>query len=628
MTKYRIGNALPMGATLTGSKLSSSRLANGQEVQFVMKNTGRPGTGLVLYDRKSGDKTTIPFTKEHQIGNVYSLIVEGIRPDRYTYTFMEDGCEVMDPYAKVVVGNEVWGGKNVRLSAGIGLNPFSWEGDSPLYLPFEDSVFYQLHVRGFTRHSSSGVKKKGTFEGVVEKIPYLKELGITALELLPAYEFMEQERSEEHPLTMEYVKANYKAEPARLSDKERINYWGFKEAAYFAPKASYSASKHPDISFKNMVKELHKQGIEIIMQFYFLPAVNQVYLLEVLRFWVQEYHVDGFRLLGTGIPIEFLASDPILYNTKLLYENFDGQRFYEGEGEPVFRHLATCNDGAMFALRHFLKGDVGALGTAFEAMLYESRWAGNMVYMTNYNSFTLKDMVSYDRKHNEENGEEGRDGNNHNVSWNCGIEGPSKRKNILALRKKQMKNALVLLLFSKGTPVILAGDEFENSQNGNNNPYCQDNLISWLNWRDLAKNREQFQFTKELIGLRKEFTLLKIRAVEKNRRTRVEYPYLSYHGKDAWKLSWNESNEEAGGILFYSEQTYLYLCINMNWQEKTLALPNLPGKSRWELLLDTSDQEKRGLLADEKEIFMRPRSIKIITAKGSKSDFDESLSAF
>ena len=618
MTRYRIGNALPMGATLTGS----------QEIQFVMKNAGRPNTGLVLYDRKSGDRKVIPFTKEHETGNVYSLIVEGIRPDRYTYTFLEDGREILDPYAKVVVGNEVWGKKDVHLSAGTGLRNFSWEGDRPLHLPFEDSVFYQLHVRGFTRHSSSGVKKKGTFEGIIEKLPYLKELGITALELLPAYEFMEQESVAQVPVSMKYVKANYKAELSQNAKKDRVNYWGFKEAAYFAPKASYSGSKNPDISFKNMVKELHKEGIEVIMQFYFLPAVNQIYLLEVLRFWVQEYHVDGFRLLGAGIPIELLASDPVLYNTKLLYERFEGQKFYEGGQEPVFRHVATCNDGFMFALRHFLKGDVGTLGKAFDAMLFESKWAGNMVYMTNYNSFTLKDMVSYDRKHNEENGEEGRDGNNYNVSWNCGIEGPSKRKNILALRKKQMRNALVLLLFSKGTPVILAGDEFGNSQNGNNNPYCQDNLISWLIWKDLEKDREQFQFTKELISLRKEFTLLKKQVDEKNRRTGVEYPYLSYHGKEAWKLNWNESNEEAGGILLYSEQIYLYLCINMHWQEKTLALPNLPGKNRWELLMDTSGLRERGVLEDKKEILMEPRSIKIITAKGRKSDFDESLSAF
>ncbi len=617
MTKYRIGNALPMGATLIGS----------QEVQFVMKNTGKTGSGLVLYDRKSGNKEVIPFTKEYEIGNIYSLVVEGIRPDRYSYNFMEDGLEILDPYAKRVVGNESWGKKEVSLSAGIGLSKFFWEGDRPLHHSFEDGIVYQLHVRGFTRHSSSGVKKKGTFEGIVEKLPYLKELGITAVELLPAYEFMEQERSQQPPLTMEYVKENYKALPGRGGEKRRINYWGFKEAAYFAPKASYSGSKNPDISFKAMVKELHKQGIEVIMQFYFPPTLNSVYLLEVMRFWVEEYHIDGFRLLGVGIPIELLVSDPFLCNTKLLCEGFDGQGFYEGR-KPVFRHVATYNDGYMFALRHFLKGDVGSLKNAFEAMLFESKWAGKMIYLTNYNSFTLKDMVSYDRKHNEDNGEEGRDGNTCNVSWNCGIEGPSKRKNILTLRKKQMKNALTLLFFSKGTPVILAGDEFENSQQGNNNPYCQDNLISWLNWKDLERSREHFEFTKQLITLRRQLALLKIQADEKSRRTGVEYPYLSYHGKEAWRLEWNESNEEAGGILFYDEQVYIYLAINMNWQETTLALPNLPGKNKWQLILDTTEQEERGILTNQKEIAMGPRSIKIITAKGKKSDFEEGLSAF
>lgn len=618
MRHYGVGNALPMGATLVGSNA----------IQFVYRNTGKKDAGLVLYERKTGKREVISFTDKNRIGNVYSLLIEGMNPEKYTYNFVEDGIEKLDPYAKLIAGNELWGRKGVKLSAKIGLDTFSWDGDQPLRRPFCECIVYQLHVRGFTRHSSSGVKKRGTFEGIREKIPYLKELGINMLELLPAYEFKEQETVEnESRLSMEYVKANYRLKSVD-EQGQRLNYWGFKSGAYFAPKASYAAGKRADISFKEMVKELHREGFEVIMQFYFEPAHSPSYILEVLRFWIQEYHIDGFRLLGVGIPVEILATDSVLCNGKLLYESFNERQAYEDRYCPVYRNAAIYNESYMYALRHFLKGDVGSLQKAFEAMLFEAKKTGNMIYITNYNSFTLKDMVSYDRKHNEENGEEGRDGNNYNVSWNCGVEGASKRKNILSLREKQMKNAITLLFFSKGTPVLLAGDEFGNSQGGNNNPYCQDNLISWLNWKDLERNQNFFQFVREIIALRKTFPLL-IRQVDAgNKRMGVEYPYLSYHGKEAWKLVWNESNEEAGGILFYSDQVYLYLCINMYWQETVLALPNLPGKQSWFLLLDTSGEEQKRELLGEKSVTMRPRSIKLITAEGNESDFSEGLSAF
>ena len=622
MRHFCVGNMLPMGATCTGDKA----------VQFVCQNTGRKNAGLVLYEKKTGKREEIPFTEAFQIGNVYSLVIEGINPENYTYNFMENGREEVDPYARLIAGNEKWGRKDVKLSGRIGLSDFQWEGDEPLRRSFSDCIFYQLHVRGFTRHASSGVKHKGTFEGIREKISYLKELGVNTLELLPAYEFSEQEPGQEalreqRPVTMEYVRENYHQKPAG-DVRQKLNYWGFKPGAYFAPKASYAAENKPDVSFKEMVKQLHQEGMELIMQFYFESAISPIYLLEILRYWVSEYHVDGFRLLGARLPIEILAADPVLCNTKLLYESFEESRVYENRYFPVYRNIATYNDGYLYALRHFLKGDVGSLSEAFEAMLYEGKKTGNMVYVTNYNSFTLKDMVSYDRKHNEGNGEEGRDGNNYNISWNCGAEGASKRKGIVALREKQMKNAITLLLFSKGTPVLLAGDEFGNSQGGNNNPYCQDNVVSWLNWKDLEKNRSFFQFVKEAIGLRKRFPLLLKQTDTGTKRTGVEYPYLSYHGKEAWKLIWNEGNEEAGGILFYSEQIYLYLCVNMHWQETVLALPNLPGKQPWELLLDTSGEEEKGKLPEDKVVAMRPRSVKLITARGKKSDFEEGLSAF
>ena len=619
MNNSRIGEAFPMGATVIGKKA----------VQFVSRINQEKETSLVLYEKNTGEMEEYKLTDEYRIGNMYSIVIEDIDPAKYTYNYCENGKKILDPYAKIVCGNETWGEpESDCLRAGIRIENFKWEDDKVLMLPYDQSVIYQLHVRGFTRHVSSGVRKKGTFEGVVEKISYLKDLGITAIELLPSYEFMECEKEPPKVLTMEYVKENYMT-PLEEKPEIKINYWGFKEAYYFAPKASYSAGKNPVNSFKNMVKELHKSGIEVIMQFYFPQSISRSYILEVIKYWVREYHIDGVRLLGVNIPVSVIATQPELVNTKIMYEYIPVQDIYDYRYVPAYKNLAEYNEGYLYAVRRFLKGDIGSLQAAFHAMNHGQKQVGNMVYLTNYNSFTLKDMVSYDRKHNEANGENGRDGNNNNLSWNCGVEGPTKRKNIVSIRDKQMRNAMTLLMLSKGTPVIMAGDEFGNSQGGNNNPYCQDNSVSWLNWKDLEKNREHFEFTRNMIAFMKEQRLIKKIKDQTTKRVGVEYPYMSYHGTDAWKLEWSASNEEAGGILYYGDYTYIYIGFNMHWMENTLALPNIPGNHKWELLLDTSlEQEEKWIGENEKALHMPPRTIKIIVAKGSKEDFNESFTAF
>lgn len=619
MKNSRIGEAFPMGATVIGKK----------SVQFVTKINKKKETSLVLYEKNTGEKEEYKLSEEYRKGNMYSIIIEDIDPAKYTYNYTENGRKILDSYAKVVCGNEVWGaGEYESLSAGIKIENFKWEDDKNLMYPYEDSIIYQLHVRGFTKHTSSNVKKKGTFEGLCEKIPYLKELGITAIELLPSYEFMECEKEPPKSYTMDYVKENYQMVPEENAVM-KINYWGFKEACYFAPKASYSAGKNPVNSFKNMVKELHKAGIEVIMQFYFPYTIERSYILEVIKYWVKEYHIDGVRLLGVNIPVSVIATQPELLNTKIMHENIPLHEIYDYQYAPAYKNLANYNDGYLYAVRKFLKGDIGSLQSAFKAILNQQSQAGNMVYLTNYNTFTLNDMVSYDRKHNEENGERGKDGNNNNLSWNCGVEGPTKRKYITAIREKQMKNAMTFLMLSKGTPVITAGDEFGNSQCGNNNPYCQDNAVTWLNWKDLTKNQTLFEFTKKIIEFRKEHSLLKKTKEQVVKRSGEEYPYMSFHGIDAWKLDWSEANEETGAILYYDEYFYLYIGVNMFWQENTLALPNVPGNHEWEVVLDTSgEQEGTWIGAEEKQISIPARTIKIIVAKGSKSDFDENLSAF
>jgi len=330
MNNSRIGEAFPMGATVIGKKA----------VQFVSRINQEKETSLILYEKNTGETEEYKLTDEYRIGNMYSIVIEDIDPAKYTYNYCENGKKILDPYAKIVCGNETWGEpESDCLRAGIRIENFKWEDDKVLMLPYDQSVIYQLHVRGFTKHASSGVRKKGTFEGVVEKIPYLKDLGITAIELLPSYEFMECEKEPPKVLTMEYVKENYMT-PSEEKPEIKINYWGFKEAYYFAPKASYSAGKNPVNSFKNMVKELHKAGIEVVMQFYFPQSISRSYILEVLKYWVREYHIDGVRLLGVNIPVSVIATQPELVNTKIMYEYIPVQDIYDYRYVPAYKNLA------------------------------------------------------------------------------------------------------------------------------------------------------------------------------------------------------------------------------------------------------------------------------------------------
>ena len=606
MRKITVGKSSPLGASVSLEG----------KVQFVIRGSEGKKYGIIIWDRKTGRKETIYFEKEHRIGNLLSLEIEGLIPERISYLFIEDEREVTDPYAKVIYGTERWGysGEN-RICNGIYHGKYDWEDDQFPRTPLEESIIYQLHVRGFTKHSSSGVKKKGTFEGIIEKIPYLKELGITALELLPSYEFQENEGQRTPVNFNEYIKVN------SHQFSEKINYWGYKKGLYFVPKASFSGSRNPVFSFKDMVKKLHREGIEVIMQFYFPTFISRAFIIEVLKFWKREYHVDGFRLMGVDIPIELIASMEEFSNTKLLYESINENKIYSYQENPFYSNLASYNDSFMYALRKFLKSDVGSLQQAFYEFMDQGGKVKKIVYLTNYNTFTLQDLVSYNRKHNEKNGEQGLDGNNDNLSWNCGAEGNTKKKNVIELRKRQRKNALTFLLLAKGTPVILSGDEFANSQEGNNNPYCQDNNISWLNWKDLEKNKEQFEFCKKLIVVRKKEKLYSLTNTENRERKDQRFPQVSFHGKEAWKLDWSASNEEAGGILYCSNNRFIYMGINMFWKDMTLALPNLSLKDHWEIMLDTSgsscEKEKK---MEEKQILLPSRSIIILQAERKEED--------
>ncbi len=619
--KYKIkrGQPYPLGACVKN---------NG--INFSMVNSSNEDCSVVLYKKGVEQKERIVFDKSHRIGNISCMFIEGI-PTDYEYNFCIGDKVFVDPYAKRIVGNEKWrSGETKRpfLRGGFYDSEFDWQDTSPLHIPYNDSIMYCLHVRGFTKHRSSGVRNKGTFEGIIEKIPYLKELGINSIELMPAYEFEECEWDSSEMLaleqTIEYQVEHIDEELASTQNpphSRQLNYWGYKEASYFAPKASYAAGDDPCIEFKRMVRELHKNGIEVIMQFYFPDHIKPGYILDIIKHWVFEYQIDGVHLKGSRVPVTLIATEPILANAKIMCEYFCLNEIYADREIPTFKNLAYYRDEFMYDMRRYLKGDSNMLRTVQYHLRNHNQSCGVINYMTNYYGFTLNDLVSYDRKHNEANGENNADGNDNNYSWNCGMEGSSRKKAIKRLRKKQMRNALSFIFTAQGTPLIWMGDEFGNSQSGNNNCYCQDNETGWLDWRALAKNTDIYEFTKELIRFRNAHGILHLdNELSMLDRYGYGYPDLSYHGEEAWKVQLENYNRHIG-IMYCgkdkdnNEGDYIYIAYNMHWETHRFALPSL-ADYEWVTVLDTN-AEPLAVAKDKTSCYadIPPRSVVILKGR-------------
>lgn len=575
--------------------------------------------GILLYDRKTGKMLRkIPFSQEDRIGRVYCKTVRDVDAQRCVYHFYEEDRIIPDERARFFPKKVFYGKERTvqDFKAGFLREDFDWGEDSFPRLPYHKVTGYCMHVRGFTKHVSSGVKNRGTFAGIVEKIPYLKEIGITTIELQPAYEFTEVPIKEEK---MKNIPTSTKPVELSVLCEEKLNYWGYKKGYYYVPKAAYAASEDPATEFKMLVKALHENHMELVMQFYFPNEVKRGEIGDILRFWVIEYHVDGFHLLGENLCADTLAADDALADTKLWYYQFDTGSVYERNEQPLYPHAAEYNDEWYYCMRGFLKGDGNMLGRALYQMRYIPEKAGRIHYLTNYYGFTLADMVSYEHKHNEANGEDNRDGNNYNCSWNCGEEGVTRRRKVLQLRKKQMKNAMCMVMLSQSTPLIFMGDEFGNSQKGNNNPYCQDNAVAWLDWGRAAKNGELLEFWKMLAAFRREHPILRPRrALRLMDYIACGYPDLSYHGQNAWRPQ-TEGNCRHIGIMLCGiyakdeksrEDDFLYLAINMHWENHRLALPKLPKGMKWELAFATDGQEM-GADRERQELLREipPRSI-------------------
>lgn len=586
--------------------------------------------GIVIsYKNKNSIK--IPFSEKCKIGNLYMILLKGLHLEEFTYQIYADDKLVGDPYAKQLNDHKRWGvyqKGQTQVSYKYSGAEFDWEDDSYPQIPYCDSIFYGLHVRGFTKHTSSKVNAKGTFAGVIEKIPYLKSLGITAAVCMPFYEF------DEIIVNKEFQEVKDDIKPFLDKDKEtwqyKVNYWGFTDAHYFAPKAAYSYSADAVSECKQMVRELHKNGIECIMRIYFDVKVPHAFIYEVLKYWVTEFHIDGFQLLGINLPMEFLSKDALLGRTKIMCESIPVESIYpENEKISHYKNLAFMNDEFLIAARRFLKSDEDMLYTMAMQIRKNPADVAAVNYITNYQGFTLMDLVSYDRKHNEANGEENRDGTEYNFSWNCGVEGRTKKKNIVKLRMSQIKNALAMVLLSQSVPMIQAGDEFGFSSGGNNNPYCQDNAVTWLNWNLIKMNEEILSFTKRLIQLRKMHPILhKEEAFRIMDYISCGYPDLSYHGEEAWRQQFENYNRHMS-ILYCGkyakldrkkEDDFIYMAYNMHWEEHELALPKLPPEMKWYCALSTQETEPADLsklvpLDSQEILVVEPRTIKMIIGK-------------
>lgn len=621
MREYSISKGTPYPL---GVKVNTDNSIN---ISFVSKSKDVVGINFYKNSADSVDKEPyihIELNSENRIGNIYCANISGIDTDNMEYTFFEGDKEYCDQYSQLIIGNEKWGKVPNTLHSAIVKNEETDEASKnyPLKLKYSDSIIYLVHVRGFTNHKSSGVKNPGTFEGIIEKLPYLKNLGITTIELMPAYEFLETEyRSKDDKIPV-------------------INYWGYKEGYYFAPKSAYSAVGNAVLSFKDMVSKLHEAGMELIMQFNFMDKTNPGFILEVLKHWVFKYKVDGFHLMGENIPQVLLATNPMLSDTKLMYYNFPAWEIYDKE-KPEYKNLAVYNDEFMYIIRRFLKSDEGQISGIISGMREVNEQLGKISCITNGNGFTLMDLVSYDRKHNEENGENNRDGNPYNASWNCGAEGNTNKKSIINLRRKQIKNAIIFNMFSQATPLIISGDEFGQSQKGNNNPYCIDSPLTWLNWQGLEKNSDIYDFYKTCIDIRKANPILHVeKPFRMSDYLSKGFPDLSFHGEEAWKVETDdltrhfamlyssdyvekkeeieESSAAAGkeGLSRYNGK-YIYIGVNMHWAEHTFALPALPNNLKWKKILDTSLLQSitNSEVKSRKKILIKERSIIVLIAK-------------
>lgn len=567
----------------TGSGIPLGVAKIGGAVQFSISAAGKKGLFLNVR-ADSGEEIRIDMKDHHVLGDVYSVRIEKLHADYIEYDYDDGAAGVRDDYAGYIADASKWGEPARRMTYGFFMHPFRWRDDRHPYIPLHELVIYKLHVRGFTMSPTSGVRHRGTFKGVTEKIRHLKDLGINCVLLMPVTDFPEM------VLKMpELMKADQLTEH-KLTDYQ-MNYWGYGESYFFAPKASYAAGSSPEREFKEMVQSFHREGMEVVMEMNFPSGTSGQLMLDALRYWVVHYHVDGFQLNSNVSPIRMISEDPYLKRTKIFSEHFD-----LGASDSValneMKHLAVLHDGYLNCARRFLKGDDDMVRAFWRENLQNDTRVASVRYLAGHNGLRLADMVCYDEKHNEANGEHGSDGTDYNYSWNCGAEGDSKKRSVRTLRKSQLYNAVIMAVFHQGIPMIYAGDEFLHSQGGNNNPYCLDNEITWIDWKNKRRNKAFYDFLKSMLALRAAHPVLHM---EKPLRMmdylRCGYPDVSLHGAHPWRMEDTPASHYLG--LMYcgryahdegKDDDFFYFAYNMHWEPKEIGLPTLPRGMVWEII--------------------------------------------
>lgn len=595
------------------TKPGVTKVPTGYNFSICVEETG--SVELLFYRREEEEpEQVIQLSEDYRTGHVYAVTVLKNNLLSYEYEYRLNGTVIQDSCARLCMGNAVFGEKKEEKRYRYGVLkelPVEYKREK---IPYEDMILYKVHVRGYTMHKNSRVRKKGTFQGLSEKIGYWKDLGITSIELMPAYDFLEypeKETADRYSL-LEYKEA-------------RLNYWGYTKGNYFAPKAAYCAGNSPEQEVKNFISKLHKEGMECLMDFYFPREIEPQLVQEVLRFWKLEYHMDGFVLFGEGVWNDLISRDPILADTKLICPGWNVEQKPKGKKQvkPV-RRLAEYNIGFQDTMRRFLKGDEEQLpGVLYYAKRNPSDY-GVVNYMANHDGFTLADLVTYDYRHNEENGEDNRDGSSYNYSYNCGIEGPTRKQAVLEIRGKQMRNAVLLLMLSQGTPLIYGGDEMGNTQKGNNNAYCQDNEIGWVDWSSAKRFSGFTSFVREVIRFRKSHPILhmpyELRATDYKS---LGWPELSYHSEKAW-FSNTEGCSRHSGILYcggYARKEngdpddFIYVMYNMHWHECAFAIPDLPEGMKWYLAIDSCKKAEEAVAVPGEEKVVREKKSLMVPAR-------------
>lgn len=640
-------------------------------VCFTIHSQGATSCELLLYEPYAKEPFAIlKYPDNYRIGNVFSMIVFDLDVEDFQYAFRLDGPydkkkgllfdrhkPLLDPYAKAVVGQSEWGQKPdafLGYRGRVVKNNFDWGITKPSIIPMEDLIIYEMHVRGFTKDASSGVAHPGTFHGIMEKIPYLKELGINAVELMPIFEFDEMR------------------DRRVIDGRELLDYWGYNTVSFFAPNTSYASDReynHVGTELKQLIKTLKENGIEVILDvvfnhtaegnengpffsfkgidnnvYYMLtpdgnyynfsgcgntvncnhPVVQQM-IVECLRYWVTTYRVDGFRfdlasILGRnedGTPmdkpplLQTLAFDPILGDVKLIAEAWDAGGLYQVGNFPSWKRWSEWNGKYRDDLRDFLKGGYwkapeAALRISGSSDLYNPFERGtnaSINFITCHDGFSLYDLYSYNHKHNEANGWNNTDGSDDNRSWNCGAEGDTKDPLILKLRYRMIKNAFAVLICSRGTPMFLSGDEFCDTRFGNNNPYCQDNLTSWLDWKLLDTHRDIFEFCKYMIHFRRNHPAIRKSIAQSH----CGFPPISQHGATPWDDNFTQDSKIvctmfAGHDEKQDLEDIVYLAVNPYWESILIHLPKLPKPLQWHLAVDTSLSDTGGCTFEKEQM--------------------------